>query len=308
MSKILITGGAGFIGTALAKKLAKLKHNVSIIDIKDTLGDNENSSFEYYKVDVRDFRNFSVLEGQRFDFIFHLAAQTSGFISQQEPELDVDTNVKGTLNVCNFARECGTKKIIFSSSMAAYGDVEGDISETQPLNPISNYGVSKLAGEQYIKMFNQFHIESTIFRLFNVYGPGQDMFNLSQGMASIFMAQSISSNVIEVTGSFNRFRDFVYIDDVIEALILGLGENTSGETYNVGTGNATTVKELIDCIISVGDKPKGSIQVSNIGGHEGDQFGSVANSVKLQNLGWFPVTKLTKGMSDMYLFAKAVLK
>lgn len=284
MSSVLITGGAGFIGTALAKKLKILNHDVTIIDLEKKFT-SLHDGFAKYSLDIRSYENFKKIEHLEFDYIFHLAAQTASAISQEEPELDVDTNVKGTLNICNYARKCKAKKIIFTSSMATYGNKEGKIKESDIQTPLSNYGVSKVAGEYYINMFKYFGIESTIFRLFNVYGPGQDMSNLRQGMASIFMAQSIISEEIKVTGSFERYRDFVYIDDVVDALILGLDSITDGQVYNVGSEEATTVKELIDLIIEVNDKSKSQFKITNIGSHEGDQFGYKSKCNKTKKFG-----------------------
>lgn len=307
MYKILITGGAGFIGTALARKLKSLNYEVTIIDLEHKFS-FFHSDFDKYVVDIRDYKNFKILNNKKFDYIFHLAAQTSGAISQEEPELDVDTNVKGTLNICNFARVCDARKIIFTSSMATYGNKEGKIKEIDIQTPLSNYGISKVAGEYYIKMYKQFGIDNTIFRLFNVYGPGQDMLNLRQGMASIFMAQSVISNEIKVTGSLDRYRDFIYIDDVVDALLFGLEDKTNSEVYNVGSGEVTTVKQLIDLIIEVNDKGKEQFSVKNIGSHEGDQFGSVSDSTKLLSLGWKSKIKLKEGLKNMYSYAKEVLK
>ncbi len=306
MYKILITGGAGFIGTALARKLRSQHHQVCLIDLDHRFG-AEHEGYETHFVDIRSDKSFEKISDKKFDYIFHLAAQTSGAISQEKPEVDVDTNVKGTLNLCNFARMCGAEKIIFSSSMATYGNSDGKISEDFPLNPLSNYGASKVAGEYYIKMFKQYGIEHTIFRLFNVYGPGQDMFNLQQGMASIFLAQSISSSTIKVTGSMERFRDFVFIDDVVDALLFGLESSTSFQTFNVGSEKATSVAQLIDEIIAINDKPNDLFEVLNIGAHEGDQFGTVSNCEKLKKLGWKNTTHLKEGLLQMYLYAKRVM-
>lgn len=306
MSRVLITGGAGFIGRALAIRLKNLNHDLTIIDLEKKFT-FLHDSFTKYSLDIRNYENFKKIEHLEFDYIFHLAAQTASAISQEEPELDVDTNVKGTLNICNYARKCKAKKIIFTSSMATYGNKEGKIKESDVQTPLSNYGVSKVAGEYYINMFKQFGIENTIFRLFNVYGPGQDMSNLRQGMASIFMAQSIISDEIKVTGSFDRYRDFVYIDDAVDALIFGLDNITDGQVYNVGSEEATTVKELIDLIIEVNDKPKSQFKITNIGSHEGDQFGSKADAIKLKSLGWTPKTDLIDGLEKMYIYAKDVL-
>lgn len=305
--KILITGGAGFIGTALARKLTQLHHEVALLDLPTKFRDY-HKPYECFCVDIREADNFAPLAHQRFSHIFHLAAQTSGAISQENPTLDVDTNVKGTLNVCNFARTCGAQKIIFSSSMAVYGNSEGSITESNPLAPLSNYGVSKLCGEAYIKSFGQFGVRSSIFRLFNVYGEGQDMSNLRQGMASIFMAQALRSNTINVTGSLARYRDFVHISDVVQALVLGLERETDSEVYNVGSAMATSVGELIEQIVAINPKPRESFEIVNVGGHEGDTFGSLADISKISQLGWKPTIPLTQGLMAMQEYALATME
>ena len=127
MSSVLITGGAGFIGTALANRLKNLNHDITIIDLEKKFT-SLHDDFTKYSLDIRNYENFKNIEHLEFDYIFHLAAQTASAISQEEPELDVDTNVKGTLNICNFARVCKAKKIIFTSSMATYGNKEGKIT------------------------------------------------------------------------------------------------------------------------------------------------------------------------------------
>ena len=168
------------------------------------------------------------------------------------------------------------------------------------MSPLSNYGASKASGEIFVKMFKQFGIKNTIFRPFNVYGPGQDMNNHKQGMASIFMAQSILGNEIKVTGSLKRYRDFIFIDDAIRAITLGLTKESDGETYNIGSGKKTTVQELINLILEVNDKSTSSFTVTEVSSHEGDQFGSVADISKLRSLGWDSTIKLKTGLKETY--------
>ena len=300
MSKILITGGAGFIGSALARYLQN-DYEVHLIDRKKNFSAKPDLyKFPQYEINISASTDFEKIADKQFDFIFHLAAQTSGRVSQESPDLDVDTNVKGTLNVCNYARKCNAHKIIFISSMAVYGQQEGEIKETNILSPLSNYGASKASGEIFIKMFEQFGIKNTIFRPFNVYGPGQDMNNRKQGMASIFMAQSILGNEIKVTGSLDRYRDFIFIDDVVQAIALGLIKESDGETYNIGSGIKTTVRELINLILDVNVEPATSFTVTEETSHEGDQFGSVADASKLRSLGWKCNMELKTGLEETY--------
>lgn len=306
-ARILITGGASFIGTALAKRLQELKCEVVLIDLENKFN-LQHKEFEKYFVDIRYSKNFNIIKNKKFDFIFYLVAQTSGVISQEELELDVDTNVKGALNVCNFAKICGAKKIVFASSMATYGDNQEKIKEFFLKKQLSNYRVSKVYAEHYIQSFEQFGIKNTIFRLFNVYGEDQDMFNLRQGMVSVFMVQSIKSDIIEATGSLDRYIDFVYISDAISALVLGLLEYTDGKIYNIGSGiKKTTIREIIELILSINDKPKEKFKINNIGSHEGDQFGSVADNSNILTLAWNPKVDLVEDLKCTYKYSKGVL-
>lgn len=296
--KILITGGAGFIGTALSKELLERKFEVTVIDLESKIDSIKKlDSVNYIPADIACYSNLKQFERDSFKFIYHLASQTSGLISHEQPELDVDTNVKGTLNICRLAEKIGNIKLIFTSSMAVYGDSELPICEKFKPNPKSNYGVSKISAEKYIQLFSNRGIEYTIFRLFNVYGPGQDLGNMKQGMLSIFVTQAIKNKKIDVTGSLERYRDFIYINDIVNALILAIEdkENTSNEIFNVGCGLKTTVKDLID---SISKSLNIDLPVNNIGAILGDQFGTYSNCNKLLSLGWKPKTKLDIGLAQ----------
>jgi len=295
--KILVTGAAGFIGSHTAKKLKELSYDVLINDLPEKINNQHRNEFETYDFDLSDYNNFDSLPDD-IDFIFHIAAQTSGYVGLINPEIDIDWNMKATLNVCRFSKENGVKKVIYTSSMAVYGD--GDfLKETDSINPISHYGVSKLCGELYLKQYNQYGLDFTIFRLFNVYGYGQDLSNLNQGMVSIYLAQSLKSKTIEVKGSFDRYRDFVYIDDVISALILGLKPETNSEIYNVCTRKKTTVGELLKLIFKA-HKNSNLFKAKNIGQYDGDQNGNTGDNKKLKSLGWAPKTKLENGIKKFY--------
>ena len=292
---ILVTGGSGFIGGHLVNKLKELGHKVIICDLGAISPD--------YPYDISDYNNLLKIK-DNIDVIYHIAAQTSGYIGLVEPERDVDWNMKGTLNICRFAKERGVKKIIYTSSMAVYG--EGDFfKETDEINPISHYGVSNLCGELYLKQYEQYGIDYTIFRLFNVYGYGQDMENLNQGMVSIYLAQSLKSKTVEVKGSFDRYRDFVYIDDVVSALVLGLEDKTNSEIYNVCNKRKTTVGELLQLIFEAHDDSH-LFEAKNIGQYDGDQNGNTGDNNKLKSLGWKPIIKLEEGIKRFYNNIKGI--
>ena len=184
--------------------------------------------------------------------------------------------------------------------MAVYGN--GDmLTEESPIDTLSHYAVSKLCGELYLKQYKQYGIDYTIYRLFNVYGYGQDMKNPNQGMASIYLAQAIKNGHVDVKGSFERYRDFVYIDDVVSALELGLDDKTNSEIYNVCTQKKTTVQNLLDVISDTITHGREPITYTNIGGYDGDQHGTTVDNSKLKSLGWDVTVDLNTGINNFYV-------
>ena len=294
--KILVTGAGGFIGGYTARKLNELGHEVIVNDFTEKLSDYSNE-FTVIGFDFSEYSNFKKLP-KDIDIIFHIGAQSAGYIGLVNPEKDVHWNIVGTLNVCRFAKETGVKKIIYTSSMSVYGNGDS-LTENSKINPLSNYGISKYTGELYLKQFKNYGVDYTIFRLFNVYGPGQDMKNLKQGMASIFLAQAITSKDIKVTGSLERYRDFVNIADVFSALKLAI-DGLSEETINVCSGEKTTVRELLKIIFDVHDDSIDSFNVENVGAYDGDQFGTIGVNSKLKSLGWNNKYNINSGIKEFY--------
>ena len=290
--RILVTGAGGFIGGQLAKALKKTDN---FVYTTDQVGRGSGCDIS---LDLSNYEQVYDELPHSFDVIYHLAAQTSGYIGLTHPVLDVMSNTVATLNMCRFAKATNVKKIIYTSSMAVYGNGTS-LSEVSPINPLSHYGISKYTGELYLNQYKQFGIDSTIYRLFNVYGYGQDMKNLNQGMASIYLAQAIEKNHIEVKGSFDRFRDFVHVDDVVKALLLGLESVTNNKTYNVSTNTATSVEDLLEMIVDiVGTKTT----YENVGQYEGDQDGTSGLYYKLNSdTGWMPTVDIKDGMSQFYV-------
>lgn len=292
---ILVTGGCGFIGRNLVEKLKKLGHKVIVCDINPDSPD--------YVCDISRYDDLLQITEQ-IDIIYHVAAQSYGYRSLVEPELDLDWNAKGTLNVCRFAKERKIKKIVYASTMAVYG--EGDwLKETDELNPLSNYALSKLYGETCIKQFSQFDIDYTIFRIFPTYGPGQNLTNGRQGIAAVFVQQVVRGNKIDVTGPLDRYRDITYIDDNIDALILGMDDRTSKEIYNVCTNTKTYVEDIINKFIECSGRD--NFEVKNVGSEDGDQFGNTGNNEKLRKLGWNPKVKIDEGLQKLYDYAEETI-
>jgi UDP-glucose 4-epimerase len=234
--------------------------------------------------------------------VYHLAAQSSARVSLETPFEELRDNIVATVRLLEHCRETKVQKVVFTSSMGVYGEAaDGEsLSEDSPLRPTSLYGADKLAAEAYLRVYQQFGLAFTIFRLFNVYGPYQDMDNLKQGMVSIYLRYIHDGVEVPVTGALTRYRDFVFVYDVIDALELALREPaTDNETFNVGTGHRTTVRELIDMVAAQYGYAPGTYPVRVVGTHAGDVAGSVASIAKLALLGWSPRYGLTAGLGEM---------
>jgi UDP-glucose 4-epimerase len=281
MSAVLITGVAGFIGSHVARRFATAGFDVVGVDDLSG-GDRANvpRDVEFLEIDLSRAPLLARLPG-RCEKILHLAGQSSGEISFDDPEADLAKNTVSTLNLIRYAMHSGVERLIYASSMSVYGSVRDEpISETHACTPLSCYGVGKLAAENYLKVYRK-SVQSVALRMFNVYGPGQNMRNLRQGMVSIYLAQAVANGRIEVKGSLERFRDFIYIDDVVEAWWRAASLPAAlGRTVNVGTGVRTTVGDLLAKVCAA--VPGSDYYVS--GGTPGDQNGIFADTARLGEL------------------------
>ena len=269
---------------------------------------NLDSSIVFIQGDLTDPEILQRVEN--IDVVYHLASQASGQVSWESPALDVKANVLATMNVLSWCLEKSVKKFIFTSTMGVYENASSEIpvDESYSLAPASIYGVNKLACEHYIRIFQQSGLDCTIFRLFNVYGPGQNLENSKQGMVSIYLSQMLQSNLVVVKGSSKRFRDFVYIDDVVDALILGLCNSASNEIFNVCTGQKTKVETLLSLIEECCYKTGSHCEISYEGSTPKDIFGCFGSNKKIkEKLGWLPKTHLSTGLQHMVEWGKASL-
>jgi len=310
MGNYLVTGAAGFIGSKLAERLLSNGHSVTTIDNLSTgYLSNIPKGVRFLEGNCQDQTLLDQLSGEKFETIFHIAGQSSGEISFDDPVYDLQTNGQSTLQLLELCRKTGCKKLIYASSMSVYGKVEDKpIDETQTTNPESFYGVGKLTSEHYLRIYKQFGIATASLRLFNTYGPGQNLENLRQGMVSIFLAQALNDRSIHVKGASDRFRDFVYIDDIVNSFLY-TEENIKPNTFsvwNVSTETRTTVKELVEMIKK---KVGGEIKVKYEGNTQGDQFGIYGDFRLFQEqTGWEPKYTLEKGMEIMVNWAKEIKK
>ncbi len=278
----LVTGVAGFIGSAIAKKLIVLGNKVVGIDNLSTGKiDNIPHGVEFYKIDINDYKKLSELNILNFDAILHLASQSSGEISYENPEYDLKTNAIGTFNLLKLCIKNNISRFIYTSTVGVYG-IHKNVPtlESDETLPISYYGISKLAGEHYVRNFMD-RLDITIFRLTNTYGPGQNINNIRQGMVSIYLAYLLRNKEIHVKGSSDRYRDHIFIDDVVDIFIDSLSNSKSiGNIYNLSTGEKTTIKELISKLLSNwGDK---KYPVKYEGNTPGDIFGIYLDNSNLK--------------------------
>jgi len=248
---ILVTGGAGFIGHHLVKTIINEKPaKLYIIDnlstgLKSNIGDIiELPEVEFINGDIA--KPSSVESIQELDYIFHLAAVVSVPKSFEMPFLTHRTNESGFINMLELARKLQVKKLCYASSSAVYGEqTQMPIQETAQLNPQSPYGLSKLLNEQYAQAFYEWEaIPSIGFRFFNVFGPGQRADSPYSGVISIFMDRMQKEESIQIYGDGEQIRDFVFVDDVVQALLQGAQSNQNFGLFNVGSGQTTSLNEL----------------------------------------------------------------
>jgi UDP-glucose 4-epimerase len=297
---ILVTGAAGFIGSAVANKLIELGNSVITIDNLST-GEkcNLNKNLIFFQGDVFDTNILDQVFNYNIKAIIHIAGQSSGEISYDNPIYDLRSNTESTLLLLKYAKNNNCNKFIFASTMSVYGEQETELVDEKSIpNPISFYSVGKLASESYMKIYSKLGINCIALRLFNVYGPGQNLKNLRQGMVSIFLAQAFKNKYILIKGSGERFRDMIYIDDVVEAFIKCLNYNTEFKIYNVSTGKKTKVSEVINSIkIMFSD----TLTIHYDGETPGDIFGIYGdNNLIKSDLNWSPKMNFKDGLTNMY--------
>jgi len=303
---VLITGAAGFIGSKVAKLFLDKGFKVLTIDNFSTgFRSKVPNGVELIEGDVGDENIIKKIFNYKIDGIIHIAGQSSGQVSFENPVYDLKTNALSTLLLLKYAIATGVKKFLFASSMSVYGNMTHlPARENSITAPESIYAVGKLASEQYLRIFSQKGIRTTALRLFNVYGPGQNLLNLKQGMVSIYLAQALYNKEVIVTGAKDRYRDFVYIDDVVEAfsLLYFSVQQNPFTIYNVCSGKPRTVEELLE---KIEHAINSKLNIKFIEGIIGDQFGIYGDFSRLkQDTEWQPSISFTTGLNNMIVWAK----
>ena len=304
----LITGGAGFIGSTLVNELEKGDNNVFVVDDL-SMGKKENlntsSKIILFEKDIRDlvFLNEIFSENQ-FDYIFHLAAIASVADSIERPIATHQVNLEATLNLLELTRQTqkNLKRFVFASSAAVYGD-EPSLPKTEKsmIKPLSPYAIDKYSSEQYGLLYNSLYdLPTSAVRFFNVYGPNQNPSSTYSGVLSIITnhfkkLKNHEKNVFTLYGDGSQTRDFVYVDDVVQALkIVSEKEEAQGNVYNVGTGIPSSINDVLDIFKSeTGIEP--IIKYENV--RKGDIQDSYAEISELKKIGYSPKYDLNRGIS-----------
>lgn len=305
MPRALLTGGAGFIGGHLAHALLREGWEVDIVDdLSSGSAENVPAEATLIRADLGARGAVHALPATRYDAIAHLAGQSSGEKSYDDPEHDLDANARSTVAVAVWARSRGIPLIVHASSMGVYGDVASHpVDEAVAPRPVSFYGASKLAAEHALSVAPG--VRGISLRMFSVYGPGQNLEEMRQGMVSIFLSMALRGKPIEVRGPLDRVRDFVYVEDCVEAWLRALTSREASGPFNVGTGVGTSIRFLLAEMLDLLGTPEHPI-VEVETRTPGDQFALSASTARAREvLGWTARTELRDGLGAMVSWGRA---
>lgn len=299
MKKAFVTGGAGFIGSQLAEELLKLDYEVHIID-------NLSSGYRKYIPDGALFHHLDICSASAKELIvkekpavlFHLAAQADVSRSIKNPQHDAEVNIIGTINMLEACREAGGCKIIFSSTSAVYGNLDKDkISIEDPALPISYYGLSKLAAENYIRIYHElYQLPTTILRYGNVYGPRQTPKG-EGGVVAVFLNKLKNRQPLTLHGNGKQTRDFIFVKDVVSANLAAV-VNGNGQTLHVSTGKPTSIQEVAGILTELHPEEAKLIYTNS---RPGDiEHSCLNNEQTIRVLGWQPEVNMKAGLKAAY--------
>ncbi|AAD35594.1 UDP-glucose 4-epimerase [Thermotoga maritima MSB8] len=295
---ILVTGGAGFIGSHVVDKLIENGYGVIVVDnLSSGKVENLNRNALFYEQSIEDEEMMErIFSLHRPEYVFHLAAQASVAISVREPARDAKTNIIGSLVLLEKSIKYGVKKFIFSSTGGAiYGENVKvfPTPETEIPHPISPYGIAKYSTEMYLEFFaREYGLKYTVLRYANVYGPRQDPYG-EAGVVAIFTERMLRGEEVHIFGDGEYVRDYVYVDDVVRANLLAM-EKGDNEVFNIGTGRGTTVNQLFKLLKEITGYDKEPVYKPP---RKGDVRKSILDYTKAkEKLGWEPKVSLEEGL------------
>jgi UDP-glucose 4-epimerase len=312
VKRVLVTGGAGFIGSHVADAYLRRGDEVTVLDsLVHGRRENVPEGAEFVELDIRDAAAAELIRERRFDLINHHAAQMDVRVSVTDPRFDASVNLDGLLNLLEAAREAGVKRVLFvSSGGVVYGEPEHrPTPETAPKLPESPYGVTKLAGEQYLYYYHRAHgLEYAALRYSNVYGPRQDPHG-EAGVVAIFSTRLIDGEPLTIFGDGEQTRDYVYVGDVVAANLRlsdhdfgGRARSLDDRGFNVGTGIETSVNELAETVTRVSGQDG---ETRYAPARAGELMHSSLDAGRLRSLGWAPQTGLEDGLRETYRWIRA---
>ncbi|HOW27900.1 MAG TPA: NAD-dependent epimerase/dehydratase family protein [Elusimicrobiota bacterium] len=292
---ILITGGAGFIGSHIADAYIRAGHHVIIVDnLSSGKRRNVPRGATLIVKDIRDASLKDVFRRHRIDAVNHHAAQMDVRRSVEDPAFDAQVNVMGLLNILNCARDHSVRKIIFASSGGTiYGETPRPAVETNYPRPLSPYGITKLAGEYYLQTYSALHgLRYTILRYANVYGPRQDPHG-EAGVVAIFCRRMLSGEPVTIFGDGKQVRDYVFVQDIARMNLIALRRGDDA-IFNVGTSQTTSVNQLFTHLKSLTDYPRKAVYRPK---RPGELFRSCLSYAKARkDLGWAPAHTIVEGL------------
>jgi UDP-glucose 4-epimerase len=313
---ILVTGGAGFIGSHIVDLLLAQEKTVTVLDNEST-GNRSfvNPSAHFIHGDVRSESDLDSVFERGIDAVIHIAGQASIRRSFMNPVDDLNTNVVGTINVLTRCIANKVNRLLFASSMTIYGNPEIiPTPETAPADPVAYYGVTKYAAERYVHTTANrrdlgFGLNVTSFRMFNVYGVRQSLTNAYQGVFAIFLGNVLRGEPITIHSDGEQSRDFVHVSDVARAWVSALGEpRTFGEVINLGTGIPRSVNTLCDLVLQSFGHTRDTYPVKYSDAQPGDLRSSAADIAKAHKLlNWQPTVGFEQGMQDTIAWARSEL-
>ena len=294
--RILVTGGAGFIGSHVVDAFVQAGHEVvAVDDLSSGKEANLNPKAKFVQMDIRDPELRRVFEAERPEIVDHHAAQIDVRRSVADPVFDADVNVRGTLNVLECAHQYGARKVIYASTGGAvYGEPEYlPCDEAHPINPICQYGVSKHVVEHYLFVYRALYgLEYVVLRYANVYGPRQDPHG-EAGVVAIFTGQMLGDQPVTINGSGEQERDFVFVGDCAQSNILAAANGRSG-TFNLGCGRGTSVHTLFSELKNITRYPR---EPHYAPPKAGETFKIYLDVRRAQaDLGWRPTASLSEGL------------
>ena len=299
---ILVTGGAGFIGSHIVNTYIEAGHSVSVIDNLSS-GNLQylNSKAKFFEINIHDPKISEIIKNEKINIINHHAAQVSVSKSLADPLFDANSNIIGTLQLLQSAVSLEVEKFIFASTGGAiYGEqINFPASEEHPCQPLTPYGLSKLSAENYLSFFNrQFGLSTTALRYSNVFGPYQNPHG-EAGVVAVFCERLIRDQNPVVCGDGKQTRDFISVSDIAQANLIALDHSCTGE-FNVATGKETSINFLAKALLEVSGK-KALVEYGPA--RQGDQSRSVISYKKLhENFGWKPEISLEQGLVETYRF------